>query len=191
MEDLRFEPPVNRLGQRIVVAVADTANRRFDPRRGQALRLADGQGLAAPVAVMNQSHCLGWTAFMDRLFQGIQDETRVRRGADAPADNAPGISIDDDGDIDEPLPGGHVGESADPEPVRRGSPERPVHLIQGAWGLRDRRLVRLAADNALNPHVLHQPRDRAASDIEALAAHRMPDLAHAIDAPVLLERLAR
>jgi hypothetical protein len=85
MEDLRFEPPVNRLGQRIVVAVADTANRRFDPRRGQALRLADGQGLAAPVAVMNQSHCLGWTAFMDRLFQGIQDETRVRRGAAIPA----------------------------------------------------------------------------------------------------------
>jgi hypothetical protein len=50
--------------------------------------------------------------------------------------------------------------------------------------------VRLAADNALNIHVLHQPRDRAAGDIEALAAQLVPDLAHAVDAPVLFEDTA-
>lgn len=47
--------------------------------------------------------------------------------------------------------------------------------------------MRLAADNALNIHVLHQPRDRAASDNKALAAQLVPDLAHAVDAPVLFE----
>jgi hypothetical protein len=40
---------------------------------------------------------------------------------------------------------------------------------------------------ALNIHVLHQPRDRASGDIEALAAQLAPDLANAIDAPVVLE----
>src|SRR5690606_17263882 len=44
-----------------------------------------------------------------------------------------------------------------------------------------------AASNALNAHVLHQPCHRAASDIEALAAQLVPDLAQAVDAPVVLE----
>src|SRR5690606_39669938 len=35
--------------------------------------------------------------------------------------------------------------------------------------------------------VLHQPCHRAASDIEALAAQLEPDLAQAVDAPVVLE----
>jgi hypothetical protein len=47
--------------------------------------------------------------------------------------------------------------------------------------------VWLAADNPLNIHVLHQPRDRAAGDVEALAAQLVPDLAHPIDAPVVFE----
>jgi hypothetical protein len=47
--------------------------------------------------------------------------------------------------------------------------------------------VRLSSDNALNIHVLHQPRDSAAGNVETLAAQLVPDLAHAVDAPVLLE----
>ena len=39
---------------------------------------------------------------------------------------------------------------------------------------------------ALNIHVLHQPRDRAAGDVEALAAQLVPDLADARDLEVLL-----
>jgi hypothetical protein len=76
-----------------------------------------------------------------------------------------------------------------PEHVRRRHPELPVHLVQRTRRLlvRDRRPVRLATDNALNPHALHQPCHRASGDIEALAAELPPDLAHAVDAPVLLE----
>lgn len=67
--------------------------------------------------------------------------------------------------------------------------ELAVHFVQrtGLLFVGDRRSVRLASDNALNIHVLHQPRDRAASDSKALAAQLVPDLAHAVDAPVLLE----
>src|SRR5690606_28206988 len=103
--------------------------------------------------------------------------------------NLAGISVDDESDINKPLPGGNIGEIADPQHVRRRHAELAVHLVQRAWLLlvRDRRLVRLAPDNALNAHVLHQPCHRAASDIEALAAQLVPDLAQAVDAPVVLE----
>ena len=50
-----------------------------------------------------------------------------------------------------------------------------------------RRPVRLAPDDALKAHALHQPRNRAAGDVEAFPPQLLPDLAHAIDPPVLLE----
>ena len=39
----------------------------------------------------------------------------------------------------------------------------------------------------MNSHGLHQPRHGAAGDIEALAAHLPPDLAHAVNLPVGVE----
>jgi hypothetical protein len=76
-----------------------------------------------------------------------------------------------------------------PKHVGRGRPELPVHLVQRAWRLlvSDRRPVRLASDNALNAHLLHQPSHRAPGDVEAFAAHLVPDLACAVDAPVVFE----
>ena len=47
--------------------------------------------------------------------------------------------------------------------------------------------MRPSSDNALNTHLLHQPRDRAAGNAESLAAQLAPDLERAVDAPVLLE----
>jgi len=37
----------------------------------------------------------------------------MRRGADAPADDLAGKGVDDEGDVDEALPGGDTGEVAD------------------------------------------------------------------------------
>lgn len=47
---------------------------------------------------------------MHRLLQGIENEAGMRRGADAPADDAARIGINDEGDIDEPFLGGDIGE---------------------------------------------------------------------------------
>lgn len=47
--------------------------------------------------------------------------------------------------------------------------------------------MRLAADNALNTHTLHQPCHRASGNIEAFPTKLTPDLAHAVDTPVLFE----
>ena len=76
-----------------------------------------------------------------------------------------------------------------PKHVRRWNPELPVYLVQRVWNLlvRHRRSVRLAADDALNTHVLHQPGDCATGDIEALPIQLTPDLTHAADTPALLE----
>lgn len=47
--------------------------------------------------------------------------------------------------------------------------------------------MRLAPDGALNTHALHQPGHRATGHIEALAAKLVPNLANAVDSPVLFE----
>ena len=47
--------------------------------------------------------------------------------------------------------------------------------------------MRLAADDALDAHVLHQSLDGASGHVEPFPAHLAPDLAHAVDAPVVLE----
>lgn len=114
---------------------------------------------------------------------------RMRRGADTPADDPAGIGVDDEGDIDEALPSGDIGEIRHPEHVGCQHPELAVHLVQrtGCLLVGDRCPVRLAPDNALNTHALHQPPDRAAGDIEAFAAKLPPDLPDAVDPRVLFE----
>ena len=60
--------------------------------------------------MMDQPHAFDRAAFMDGLFEGIQNEPGMRSGADAPADDASGIGVDDESDIDEAFPSGDVGE---------------------------------------------------------------------------------
>ena len=56
--------------------------------------------MRAPVAVVNQPHALSGAAIMHRLLQGIENEPRMCRAADAPADDASGMGVDDEGDLD-------------------------------------------------------------------------------------------
>jgi hypothetical protein len=139
--------------------------------------------------MMDQPHAFGGSAFMDGLLQGIEDEARVRRRADPPADDPAGKGIDHESHVDEAPPGRDIGEVADPEHVGGSHAELPVHLVQRArdFLVCDCRPVRPAPDDALKAHVLHEPRYRAAGHVEALALELTPDLADAVDAPVLLE----
>lgn len=54
MNDLSLEQAVDGFGQRIVVAVANAADRRFDAGFAQPLGVANGQISRAAVAVMHQ-----------------------------------------------------------------------------------------------------------------------------------------
>ena len=108
---------------------------------------------------------------------------------DPPADDTPGVGVDDEGDVDEARPGRDIGEVRDPQRVRPRRLELAIDVVQRAWrGLvADRGSDRLAADDALQAHASHQPRHGAAGHVLALPPQLPPDLAHAIDLEVLLE----
>lgn len=104
------------------------------------------------------------TPLMKRLLQGIGDELGMRRPAHPPLDNPAREDVDDEGYVDETLPGCDIGEIRNPQPVRRGSLEVAVHPIERAGSniVRDRRADRLAANQILQSHQLHEPGDGAA-----------------------------
>jgi hypothetical protein len=139
--------------------------------------------------MVDQSASPGGSTFVQGLLQSIEHEAGVRRPTGAPADDAAGVDIDDEGYIDEPRPGAHVSEVGHPQHVRRRRMENPVHMIQRAW----RRLVlkrgahRHATDDALQTHPAHQPLHRATGDFEAFTHHLPPDLPHAVNLEVLGE----
>lgn len=162
MDDLSLEQTIDRFRQSVVITVADAADLRSDASLAQPFRVFDRQVLRSAVRVVDEPCALDRTAIIDSLFQRIENE---------------------------PSPGGDIGELVDPEHVRRWNPELPVHLVQRAWrrSVRHRCSVGYSATNALNSHALHQPGDRATGDIKAFPIQLTPGLAHAVDAPVLLE----
>ena len=110
MDDLGLGEPVDRLGQRVVEAVADTADRGLAACLCETFGVADRQVLGPAVAVVDQPHALAGVAIMHRLLQGIEHESGMRRSADPPADDLAGIGVDDESHIDKRLPGGDAGE---------------------------------------------------------------------------------
>jgi hypothetical protein len=82
-------------------------------------RSSDRDVLAAPIAVMDQAAPMNGAPIVERLFQGIENEARMRRPACPPADDAAGIGINDKGHVDEAGPGRDIGEVGDPQSVRR------------------------------------------------------------------------
>ena len=88
---------------------------------------------------------------MKRLLQRVEDEARLRRARDAPADDAAGVDVDDEGHVDEARPGGDIGEVGDPEHVRRRRLELAVHPIERTRRrlVAERGSMRLAANDAL------------------------------------------
>src|SRR5512134_2489332 len=89
----------------------------------------------------------------------------------------------------ETRPGRDVGEIGHPQPIGRWRLEVAVHPVERARGglVADRRPHGFAADHALQIHGLHQPRYRAAGDVEAFAPKLTPDLANAVDLEISLE----
>ena len=85
MNQLRLVQAVDRFSQRIIVAVAPIADRRFDTGFGEAFAVT---GLAS----------------IQRLFKRIQNEISGHRRTDPPADNAPGEHVHHEGDVQSALP---------------------------------------------------------------------------------------
>src|SRR5579863_1133046 len=170
VDDLGFVKTIDRLGEGVVVAVADAADRRLQPGFDQPFGVFDRNVLHAAIAVVNQAAASDRPTLVERLLQRIEHETGVGRTRDAPAHDPPGESIDDEGDVDEALPSRDEGKVRDPERVRPGRLELAVHLVERTGGrtIADRRLGRLAANRALQTHLSHQSRHRASRHVLAL-----------------------
>lgn len=118
-----------------------------------------------------------------------EDKACVCRATCPPTHDASCKDINDERHINDPLPCCDIGKIAHPEHVRRRRVELAVHAIQraGLCLILDRCFGVLAANDALNSNVFHQPGDRAASYIKAFAPHLVPDLPHPVDAKVALK----
>ena len=79
VDHLGLVEPVDRLGERIVVGIADTADGRLDAGLGQALGIFDREILASAVAMVDEAATMGRSPLVDGLLQGNRlDETRIR-----------------------------------------------------------------------------------------------------------------
>ncbi len=107
--------------------------------------------------MVDQTAAMDGTPVMKRLFQGIENEASMGGPARPPADDATGIGVDDEGDIDEACPGCDIGEVGDPQPVRGRGMELAIDLIERTGGglVADRGADRLAADRPFKAHLAH------------------------------------
>src|SRR5690606_15831239 len=105
MDHFGLVQAVDRLGESVVVRVADAADGGLDARFGQALGILDRHILDASVRMMHQTASMDRAAIMQRLFERIENEARMRRSAHPPADDPAGIGIDDEGHVDKASPG--------------------------------------------------------------------------------------
>ncbi len=105
-----------------------------------------------------------------------------------PADNETTEDVDDERDIDESGVRLDVRRVNYPEAVGRRRGEVAINKITGSvrQSVTDRGLPALAAPNALDTELLHQPFDRATSHPDTLTIELCPDLVCAIEAAILL-----
>jgi hypothetical protein len=105
-----------------------------------------------------------------------------------PANHHAGERVDDEGGVDEPRPGPHVGQIGNPQLVRTGRGEVPFDQVSGSWSLlvADRGARGLAAHDPGDAQLAQEPLDGAAGDTDAFAAQLPPDLAGAVDLVVVV-----
>ena len=155
MDHLGLVETVDGFGESIVIGISDAADRRLHASFSQALGVFDRDVLAAPVAMVHEPAAMNRPSIMQRLFQRIEHEARMRRAGSPPTNDPAGIGVDDEGNVDEAGPGRDIGEVREPEDVRPWRLKLAVDVIQRAWrGLvAGRGFDGFAADDPLKAHV--------------------------------------
>jgi hypothetical protein len=78
-DQLGLVESVDRLGERIVVTVADAADRGLDAGLGEALGVFNRDVLNAAVAMMDEAAAVNRPTTMQRLLERVEHEARMRR----------------------------------------------------------------------------------------------------------------
>lgn len=84
VNDLGLVEPVDRLGEGVVIAVADTADGWLDARFRQPLGVANADVLRPAIRVVHRTAAMIRPPFMQGPLQGVQDEAGMGRPAYAP-----------------------------------------------------------------------------------------------------------
>ena len=94
-DHLRFVEADDRLGESVVVTVADTADGGCDPGLGKALAIFDRDVLDAAVAVVDEIvTALAGPTLVESLLQCMENELGGRSTRDLPADDPSGEDVD-------------------------------------------------------------------------------------------------
>src|SRR5271166_111865 len=186
VNDLRLVQPDERFGQRVVVRIAHATHGRLGSRFGQSLGVANRQILATPVAVMHDPLDSGTRP--QRLLQRVQDQFGMHRARHPPADDAPGEYIDHERDVNEAGPRRDISKVRHPQLIGTARLELPVDSIERSLRtvVGDGGAALATAHHPLQTERAHQPLDRTAGNLVALAAKLPPDFARTVDTEILL-----
>src|SRR5206468_4795886 len=176
--------------QGIVEAVADCPDRRDRADLGEPFAVADRGELRPGVAVAAQPIVVAAAAPAGHLDR-VEDHRRAHLPSDAPADDHPRESIDDETDVGHAGPGRHEREVRHPQQVRLAGPEVALDEVGVAAGaaVRSRGPDALGAQRALDTGLAHQPGGLVTTDIDPGTPGGLPQLPGAIDLVVLLPQL--
>ena len=175
VDALGLVEPVDRLGQRVVVAVGDGADRWSCADLVEAFGEAHGRELRPGIGM-----CTSPTSRRPpRERRAISSASRTISvfmfDRNAPPDDPPGERVDDEAHIGHARPGRHVGEIRDPERVRCCRGEVAVHQIRSPPHVRigtgGEHLLPLTADTC-DAQLAHQPGDLVAADVMTRPAGR-------------------
>ncbi len=186
MDHFGLVETVDRLGERIVVRIANASHGSLDPGFGQALGIVNCKILRSAVAMMNKA--IMPATVMNCLFKGIKDEAGFHVPGNTPSDDVTGEYIDDEGDIDKASPGGTVREIRHPKLVRCRRVELPIDVIERTrcCFVAQGRLHWFAPDHAFEAQHFHESLHRAARHIKSFTLQLPPDHAYAINTEILV-----
>jgi hypothetical protein len=113
----------------------------------------------------------------ERHPQRVEHQRRAHVARELPAHDAAAVGVEHEREEQKPLPATQVGQIRQPEPIRRRRREVAPDDVRAPARdrIRSRRAPRLAAPLGAPDAVgAHQPLDAIATDIDALAAQRLP-----------------
>jgi hypothetical protein len=166
----------DRLGQRVVLAVATRYDRGLDASLGQT----HGAANAEVLRTLSKS----WTRVPSRC--GLHPDSLCSSASStnsARIDDESDKDLAEEGDVGEPLPGRHLGEVDQPSLVRALGLELAIEPVQQAWphGIGRGRANGLAARGAAPAVGPHQPLDSAGRRRDAFAAQLLSGIGGAVD----------
>src|SRR3954470_23209804 len=143
----------------------------------EALRRPRESALTAGVGAMHEFDVGATATAREGHPERVENEVGAHVAGELPADDPAREDVDDEAEVDHPLPAADIGEVRDPQPVGSVGAEVAVDAVRRpvVSRVRARRAPRLAAPlGALDALAAHQSLDPVAADRDAVTAQHQP-----------------